>query len=181
MTEVSTLQQFVGRTTLIERAEDPVSALAIRQWCDIVGERSPQHLEPDSDAARRRGGIVAPGAMMQVWTRPSADLRVSWRRREDRGLEQLDAALDDVGLTGRVATNYDLRLHRSLRIGDLVEMHQTVDRITAEKQTSLGNGVFIDFDQRYHLVEGDSVSAAAAPVAEMLYRVFRYRPPSGRS
>ena len=64
------LQAMVGLTGTPKLARDPVNQPTIRTWCDAMSEANPLFTDPDAAAAGPYGGIVAPPAMLNVWTMP---------------------------------------------------------------------------------------------------------------
>jgi len=51
-------------------APDAVNVPMIRHWVDALDDRNPAYLDEEIAARIRFGGIVAPPAMLQVWTMP---------------------------------------------------------------------------------------------------------------
>lgn len=159
-------QAFVGREALPEaRAADPVTAAAIRRWCDAMEERDPIHL--DRTAALRAGypGIVAPPAMLEVWTmppyRPGGD--------GDKGAMPVLHLFDDAGFSGVVATNIEQRYERYLIEGDIVVTRVLVEAVSGPKKTAVGDGYFVTLGYRFY-------DAAGEEVGSMTFRVLKFRP-----
>ncbi|GGQ02132.1 bifunctional MaoC family dehydratase N-terminal/OB-fold nucleic acid binding domain-containing protein [Streptosporangium pseudovulgare] len=53
-----------------EAAADPVNLPMIRHWAAAMGDANPLHTDAEAAAAGVHGEIVAPPAMIQVWTMP---------------------------------------------------------------------------------------------------------------
>ena len=51
-------------------ARDPVNLPAIRNWTDAMGDANPVYTDEAFAAASVHGQLVAPPAMVQVWTMP---------------------------------------------------------------------------------------------------------------
>src|SRR5215467_8326012 len=102
-TLVERLQRFVGRpASPPHRARDPVNQPMIRHWCDAVGDANPVYTDREAAAASRHGGVVAPPAMLQVWTMPGLDRRAG--PTGESAIGQVFALLDEAGFTSVVAT-----------------------------------------------------------------------------
>ncbi len=171
MTETSDLltraRAYIGRAAMAPTtARDPVNQPMIRRWCDAMGEDNP--IYNDADTARAEGfdGIVAPPAMMDVWTMPP--YRPDGRTREES--MALLKLFDEAGYTGVVATNIEQDYDRYLKLGDVVHSETVVEDISAEKQTGLGAGHFVTI--RYEFTDQEG-----APVGRMLFRVLKFKPP----
>ncbi|MBS0366312.1 MAG: MaoC family dehydratase N-terminal domain-containing protein [Proteobacteria bacterium] len=164
---VTRARAFVGKPAATPvAARDPVNLPAIRRWCDAMGDRNPVY--QDAAAARAAGfdGIVAPPAMLDVWTmspfRPGG--RASTERMQV--LELFDAA----GFTGVVATNVEQDYDRYLHEGDRVHCTAIVEDVSEEKRTALGVGHFVTLRYEFTDDAGDAVG-------RMLFRVLKFRPP----
>src|SRR5215472_15858746 len=49
-------------------ARDPVNLPVIRNWLEAIGDTNPVYTDQDAAVAAGHGGLVAPPAMVQVWT-----------------------------------------------------------------------------------------------------------------
>lgn len=138
-------------------APDPVNLPMIRRWCEAMGERNPRYLD-------ERGDIVAPPAMLEVWTmgrfRPEG-----LRGQQLLGIEALDAA----GFTSVVATNLSQEYLRDLRLGDRISETVTLTGVSDEKQTALGHGHFLDYRHEFFDQQGGLVG-------RMSFRILKFRP-----
>ena len=114
----NSLTSEVGSTGKIEVARDSVSEPVIRSWCDAMSESNPLYINQDFADDSKYGGIIAPPAMLQVWTMSGLHLGSQFQRdtrdSPSAGVYQL---LDEAGFTGVVATNatyrYDCLLYTS--------------------------------------------------------------------
>lgn len=152
---------------------DPVNQPMIHHWTDAIGDRNPIYV--DADAARAAGhpGIVAPPAMIQVWTM----MGLGRTRSGDDPLGRAMKMFDDAGYVGVVATNCDQTYHRYLEPGEQVVMSAEIVGIVGPKQTALGEGYFINQKIRWHAGEGD----AAELVADMDWRIMKFLPAANAS
>src|SRR5215471_20838315 len=80
---------------------DPVNLPMIRNWIEAIGDPSPVWTDRAAAVAAGHGGLVAPPAMIQVWTMPG----LHRGRPGDDPLGQMSQALDEAGFTSVVATN----------------------------------------------------------------------------
>ncbi len=147
-------------------AVDPVNLPTIRRWCVAMGERNPAYLDESSAATRANGGVVAPPAMLEVWTMGGFTPDASDGHASNLvGIDEMDAA----GFSAVVATNLVHEYVRYLRLGDRVTQQVTFAGVSDQKNTALGAGHFLDYtyeftDQRDELV------------GRMRFRILKYRP-----
>ncbi|HTA04021.1 MAG TPA: MaoC family dehydratase N-terminal domain-containing protein, partial [Streptosporangiaceae bacterium] len=147
-------------------ARDPVNLAAIRTWGDAIGDANPVYTDPAFAARSVHGQLVAPPAMVQVWTMPG--LR---RPPADDGIDplgQIMRTLDEAGYPAVVATNCAQTYHRYLRHGELLSLRTVLTDVAGPKRTALGEGWFVTTKNTWY--SGDE------PVAEMDWRVLKYRP-----
>lgn len=148
---------------------DPVNLPMIRNWVEAMGDDNPIYV--DADAARAAGhrGIVAPPAMAQVWTMRG----LRGVRSADDPLGRASELFDEAGYTSVVATNCDTTYHRYVEVGEEVSLSAELVDVVGPKTTALGEGWF--FTTRNTWSVGDEV------VAEMDFRILKFRPPAGPS
>ncbi|NUW45198.1 Zn-ribbon domain-containing OB-fold protein [Nonomuraea rhodomycinica] len=136
-------------------AADPVNIPMIRHWLDAMGDANRSYLDKG----------VSPPAMAQVWTMPGVR-----RGAKDRSpVDDVLAALDAAGYTGVVATNCEQTYHRPARVGERLTPATRFSGLIGPKRTALGEGYFATWNVTWY-GEGD------APVAEMMFRVLKFRP-----
>ena len=135
-------------------ARDPVNLPMIRNWLEAIGDTHPGYTE------------VAPPAMVQVWTMGG----LHGQRTPDDPLGAMMGILDEAGFTSVVATNSDQTYHRYLRIGEQLSVTSRLEDVTGPKKTALGEGWFVTTRSTWYV--GDEV------VAEMRFRVLKFRPPA---
>jgi uncharacterized OB-fold protein len=143
---------------------DPVNQAMINNWVEALGDANP--IYTDADAARAAGhdGIVAPPAMIQVWTM----FGLHGQRGGDDPLGQMMSIMDAAGFTSVVATNCEQTYHRYLRPGEHVSVTADLDTVVGPKRTGLGEGWFVTTRSTWFVGE--------EPVAEMLFRVLKFAP-----
>jgi uncharacterized OB-fold protein/acyl dehydratase len=145
-------------------ARDPVNESTIKTWVEALGDRNP--IYTDEAAARAAGhpGLVAPPAMIQVWTM----FGLSGERPTDDPMGPLMALFDGAGYVGVVATNCEQTYHRYLRPGEQVSIASEMRDVVGPKQTALGEGWFINQHITWRVGDED--------VAEMAWRIMKFKP-----
>jgi uncharacterized OB-fold protein len=138
----------------------------IRRWCEAMGERNPLYLDAAAAAAGPHGGIVAPPAMLEVWTmgRFGPDT-VTEGNGTLLGIQALDAA----GFTAVVATNLEQEYVKYLRPGDLVTQKVFLEEVSDEKRTALGTGHFLNYRYEFSDQHGTLIG-------RMRFRILKFRP-----
>jgi uncharacterized OB-fold protein/acyl dehydratase len=150
-------------------AHETVNTILVGQWCDAVGDRNP--IYQDEKIARSLGwpDIVAPPAMLNTWTMPG---NVSHEQMSDDPFLCCIRICDEAGYTGVVATNSNHEYLDYLKMGDALSATQIVSEISTLKTTALGTGYFITTNTDFFVEK--------KLVGRMLFRIFKYRPGSGR-
>jgi uncharacterized OB-fold protein len=162
------LQALVGRPVAPPfRARDPVNQPMIRHWCDATGDDNPVYTDPAAAAASRHGGIVAPPAMLQVWTMRGLDRTPP--APGEHAFGEVWRLLDESGYTSVVATNCEQEYARYLRPGDHLWVSGTIESISGEKRTALGAGHFVTWLETFRTDDGEVVGT-------LRFRVLKFRP-----
>ncbi|OBJ78375.1 DNA-binding protein [Mycobacterium paragordonae] len=148
---------------------DPVNQPMINNWVEAIGDRNPIYV--DEDAARTVGhpGLVAPPAMIQVWTM----FGLNGARPDDDPMGPMMKLFDDNGYIGVVATNCEQTYHRYLRPGEEVSITSEMGDVVGPKQTALGEGFFINQHIVWRVGDED--------VAEMNWRILKFKPAASES
>ena len=137
----------------------------IDHWLDAIGDTNPIYVDEDAAKAAGHPGIVAPPAMIQVWTMMGlGGVRAPTTIRSAKILELFDEA----GYIGVVATNCEQTYHRYLRPGEEVSVAAELTDVIGPKQTALGEGFFITQKITWQVGDED--------VAEMMWRIMKFRP-----
>ena len=167
------LERYVGKPLGSGAvAPDPVNVPMIRHWVDALDDRNPVYLDEEAAAATRFGGIVAPPAMLQVWSMPRPKIEGIAERGGAPGEMRFDnpiTALDEAGYVGTVATNSELEFVRYLRPGDHLRSSNALESISARKNTSLGRGYFVTWVTTYTDADGELVGRQS-------FREFKFDP-----
>ncbi|MFB9247464.1 bifunctional MaoC family dehydratase N-terminal/OB-fold nucleic acid binding domain-containing protein [Sphaerisporangium melleum] len=145
-------------------AADPVNLPMIRHWTTAMGDANPVYTDEAYAAASVHGQIVAPPAMAQVWTMPG----LGPREDTTTPIDEVLRALDEGGFTGVVATNCEQTYHRYVRLGERLVPATRLSGFAGPKNTALGTGYFITWLVTWY--------AGQEPVAEMMFRVLKFRP-----
>ncbi|MCH9766313.1 MAG: OB-fold domain-containing protein [Actinomycetia bacterium] len=145
----------------------PVNQPMIDHWLDAMGDRNPIYVDEAAAKAAGHPGVVAPPAMIQVWTM----MGLGGVRPDDDPLGKMLALFDDAGYVGVVATNCEQTYHRYLRPGEEVGVAAELVDVVGPKQTALGEGFFIT--QKISWLSGDRGDEL---VAEMLWRMMKFSP-----
>jgi acyl dehydratase len=157
------LRALIGRPAH-ERAvaRDAVTASAIRTWCDAMGERNPVYLDRAAALAAGHADVIAPPAMLQVWTMPGLEpdrpLRAGPARAGDLD-ESVRARLAEMGYAGTLAAAIDQEFLSVVRRGDRLVAEDEYITVSGEKPTRLGPGFFVTNRTTYFV---------PAPVSDLL-------------
>jgi uncharacterized protein len=142
--------------------QEPVSIPLIRQWCDAIGDTNAAYTDGPAQAGSPHGCVVAPPAMLQVWTMPGLG------RKPEGTADEMLSLLQAVGYTGIVATNCEQAYDRYLRPGERLQATTRMGDVTGPKRTSLGEGYFVTWYTTWF--SGDE------QVGRMMFRVLQFRP-----
>lgn len=143
---------------------DPVNVPMIHHWVDAIGDRNPIYVDESAARAAGHPGIVAPPAMIQVWTM----MGLGGVRPDDDPLGRILELFDEAGYVGVVATNCEQTYHRYLRPGEEVSVSAELTDVIGPKQTALGEGYFINQHITWQVGDED--------VAEMNWRIMKFKP-----
>jgi uncharacterized OB-fold protein/acyl dehydratase len=147
-------------------ARDPVNRAMVNNWVEAIGDTNPVYTDPEFAARSVHKGLVAPPAMAQVWTMGGLNVP----RGTDDPLGLMMELLDEAGFTSVVATNSEQTYHRYLRPGDHVTAATRLEGVAGPKRTALGEGWFVTTRMTWYV--------EAEAVAEMMFRVLKFRPPA---
>lgn len=167
------LQSFVGTSTGEPVAVDTVNLPMIRRYVEAMGDANPIYVDGNAAVAAGRDGVIAPPAMLPVWTMGGYRATVAAPRaavNSDRGVL---VALAEAGFTLTPGVNLTHRYERELRLGDRLHAAGTIAAVSEERQTALGPAHFVDLHSQYHDDDG-------AVVGEQVLRVIAYNPNNQR-
>jgi uncharacterized OB-fold protein/acyl dehydratase len=136
----------------------------VDHWLDAIGDKNPIYVDESAAKAAGHPGVVAPPAMIQVWTM----MGLGGVRPDDDPLSKILELFDDAGDIGVVATNCEQTYHRYLRPGEEVSVAAELTDVVGPKQTALGEAFFIT--QKISWQVGDE------DVAEMMWRIMKFIP-----
>lgn len=148
---------------------DPVNQPMINNWVEAIGDRNPIYVDEAAARAVGHPGLVAPPAMIQVWTM----FGLNGARPDDDPMGPMMKLFDDNGYIGVVATNCEQTYHRYLRPGEEVSITSEMGDVVGPKQTALGEGFFINQHIVWRVGDED--------VAEMNWRILKFKPAAGAS
>lgn len=152
------------------RGPDDVNAAMIRHWCEVLGDANPVYTDAAFAAASRKGGLIAPPAMLQAWSLEGYPMH---NPPKDEALldnqRRLHKVFDDHGYTGVLGTNCTQEYYRDLKPGDQVIAHTVIDSISEEKATQRGLGHFIETVTTFTDQRGEKVGS-------MRFRVLKFIP-----
>jgi uncharacterized protein len=169
MTEASEVQEAVSQikaagSSKPRAARDPVNQPMINNWVEAIGDRNPIYVDEAAARAAGHPGIVAPPAMIQVWTM----FGLGGERPKDDPLGPIIKLFDDAGYIGVVATNCEQTYHRYLQPGEEVSITAEMGDVIGPKQTALGEGWFVNQHIIWRVGDED--------VAEMNWRILKFKP-----
>jgi uncharacterized OB-fold protein/acyl dehydratase len=142
----------------------PVNQPMVDHWLDAIGDRNPIYVDDAAATAAGHPGVVAPPAMIQVWTMAG----LGGVRADDDPLGKILGLFDEAGYIGVVATNCEQTYHRYLRAGEEVSVSAELTDVVGPKQTALGEGFFI--------TQKITWQSGGEDVAEMVWRIMKFRP-----
>lgn len=145
-------------------ARDPVNRPTINNWVEALGDRNPIYVDEAAARAAGHPGIVAPPAMIQVWTM----FGLGGERPKDDPLGPIMELFDANGYIGVVATNCEQTYHRYLQPGEQVSITSEMGEVVGPKRTALGEGFFVNQHIIWRVGDED--------VAEMNWRILKFRP-----
>ncbi|WP_422421513.1 bifunctional MaoC family dehydratase N-terminal/OB-fold nucleic acid binding domain-containing protein [Pseudomonas sp. GZD-222] len=169
---LSNVSALVGRQYGRVYAWDAVNAPMIRQWCEIMGVDNPLYTDPAAALESVHEGLIAPPAMLQVWTLEGFHANNYPPGSTDENPYEVLKLFEQYGYNAVVAVNSELSFTRPLRLGEKLYYTTRLESVGEEKTTGLGTGFFVTLVMS-HFVEK---AGGDEPVGELLFRVFKFRP-----
>jgi acyl dehydratase len=145
----------------------------IRRWVEAMGDANPIYVDEHAAVAAGRAGIVAPPAMLPVWTMPGLRGVLDASRTASNANRGVFVALAEAGFTLTPGVNLTHHYARELQVGDRLQAAGTIAAVSEEKQTALGPAHFVDLSSRYYDDDG-------ALVGKQVLRVIAYNPSADR-
>jgi uncharacterized OB-fold protein/acyl dehydratase len=142
----------------------PVNQPMVEHWLDAIGDKNPIYVDETAATAAGHPGLVAPPAMIQVWTM----MGLGGVRPDDDPLSKILELFDEAGYIGVVATNCEQTYHRYLRPGEEVSVAAELTDVVGPKRTALGEAFFITQTITWSVGDED--------VAEMMWRIMKFIP-----
>ena len=109
----------------------------IDHWTDAIGDENPIYVDEAAAKAAGHPGIVAPPAMIQVWTM----MGLGGVAPDDDPLGKILEFFDDAGYIGVVATNCEQTYHRYLRPGEDVSVVAELTDVVGPKRHRARRGL----------------------------------------
>jgi hypothetical protein len=162
------IQSLVGNRLGPYNSFNAVNRVQIWQWCSAMGDNNPLYLDDEYRQATEFSRVVAPPAMMQMWTMRDFNDRYAPGSTDDAPYRVFDD-MTAMGYGGNVAVSYDLTFHRYLEEGERPLHYTTVVNISDRKTTALGEGYFVTERVEY-------LTQAGSAFAEALITYFQYKP-----
>src|SRR3954453_9886855 len=147
----------------------PVNQPMVEHWLAALGDANPIYHDEEAAKAAGHPGVVAPPAMIQVWTM----MGLGGVRPADDPLGKILELFDEAGYIGVVATNCEQTYHRYLRPGEEVSVTAELTDVVGPKRTALGEAFFI--------TQPITWSVGDEPVAEMMWRIMKFIPADGET
>ena len=159
---------FVGREVCPRTpAKDPVNGPMIRHWAEAMGDENPAYLDAEWAANSRRGGLIAPPAMMYVWNQEGFPVATVGRPPDAQS--ELVELFNANGFTGVLGTNVRQEYHKEAGPGDTVYMEMTIDSVSEQKATARGIGYFFETLASFSNQDGELIGSQR-------FRVLKFIP-----
>lgn len=160
------LRALIGQKGAPQQARDPVNQPTIRSWCDAIGEKNPVFTDPEAAARSPYREVIAPPAMLGVWT-----LAGNIPRVPDPSCPRSRAMklLAEAGYASTVGANTEEHYPRPLKLGEQLTGTLSVVEISDLKTTGLGTGVFLTALTEFTNQQGE-------PVGTWKFRTFHFKP-----
>ena len=174
MTDTETIEQAVERIKALGDSEprpgrDPVNQPMVNNWVEAMSDANPIYVDEGAAKAAGHDGLVAPPAMMQVWSMRG----LHGARTADDPLGLINNVLDEAGYTSIVATNCDSTYFRYLKHGEETAISTRLEDVVGPKATGLGEGYFVTTRNTWWV--GDE------RIGEMLFRVLKFKPGTAKA
>ena len=140
------VKSWIGKEKYHEVSEIPVEKGYIWTTCSSVEMGNPLYWDEEV-AQEITDGPIAPPSMISVWFRPH-----HWAPGRGEQLLPLQVHFDlkeALGLPEAIMSDNIITFGVPVRLGDVLETHQVLTKISGPKTTKLGTGRFWDIDVVY--------------------------------
>lgn len=162
-------QSLTGERVGPYNSFNPVSRTQVWQWCSAMGDNNPLYLDDEYRASAGFDRVVAPPAMMQMWTMRDINDRYAPGSTNTPPYHVFDV-LAAQGYPRNVAVSYDITFHHLLLEGDRVHHYHSIPAISELKKTALGEGFFVT--QHAQFLDQDERLFAEAFITYFQYRTI---------
>ncbi|MCP4470586.1 MAG: hypothetical protein GY815_07860 [Gammaproteobacteria bacterium] len=100
-------EQLIGNRLGPYCSYNPVSRTQVWQWCSAMGDNNPLYLNDDYRSNSGFDKLLAPPAMMQMWTMRDVNMEYAPGSTDAAPYQVLDD-LKAMGYPGNVAVSYDI-------------------------------------------------------------------------
>ena len=166
--EQQKLATLTGKRLGPYRGFNPVNRAQVWQWCTAMGDNNPLYLDDEYRKQTEFESLVAPPAMMQVWTMRDFNDNYAPGSTQSQPYQVFNE-MSELGYTRNVAVSYDIQFSRYLTEGECPIHHTTIIEISDRKKTALGEGFFVTEKLDYSTELGK-------PFAQALISYFQYKP-----
>lgn len=166
--EQTQLDNLIGHRLGPYKSFNPVNPVQIWQWCSAIGDNNPLYLDEEYRECSEFNTVVAPPAMMQMWTMRDFNDQYAPGSTSAPPYQVFDD-MKAMGYPGNVAVSYDITFLRYLVAGERPLHFTTVVNISSLKTTALGKGYFVT-EQVDYTTEDNK------PYAKALITYFQYQP-----
>ena len=170
------LKSLVGLQPERRKPHDEVSASDIRHWCEVMQDANPLYYDTEYARKSEYGGMIAPPAMVQTWSLGTMKAAINQfvhgkLEYPEDNLNKVNAALEEAGYTGVMATAQELTCLKPIRPGDTISSETgPVQLSDYDHYTRQGVG-------RYYTIMYRFFNQHDEEVAFMTFRVVWYKPP----
>ncbi len=165
------LQEYAGKSfgpAVV--GKDDVNEAMIRQWCEVMGDENPAHIDKAWAEKSSRGGLIAPPSMLHIWVMEGYPMAFQDPEAPPAdGQRELHNLFDEQGYKGVVATNCTTEFFADVKPGDTISASSMIETISDEKATGIGTGYFIETITTFTNQNDEKVGS-------MVFRVLKFIP-----
>ncbi len=174
--DYDSIKHLVGQFSPLRKPHDEVTESDIRHWCEVMQDANPLYADTEVARESEYGGMIAPPAMLQVWSLGSmkAALEHFVHNRlahPDDPHNQINTMLEKAGYTGVMATGQEQVYEKTIRPGDVISCKMGVVQLSDHDHFTR-QGV-----SRYYTLMYSFSNQNDEQVGYMTFRVLWYKPP----